>query len=128
MTIAEFYRSEWGGIFDGSDKELETLLKCAETVIDEAVMMSGMTVDTAPERLRDRLYMAVCAQADCIEAQGGVAALSESGMGGSVSLGKFSYSGGSSEGSAAGAACSLCLHARTLLAPTGLLYKGVDVL
>ena len=77
MTIAEFYRSEWGGIFDGTDEELTALLRHAETVVDEAVMMSGVTVSAAPEKLRDRLYMAVCAQADSIEAAGGIYALSE---------------------------------------------------
>lgn len=126
MTIAEFYRSEWGGIFDGTDEELGILLRHAETVVDEAVMISGVTVSAAPEKLRDRLYMAVCAQADSIEAAGGVYALSENSSGGSVSLGKFSYSGGSVESSSG--ACALCSHAQTILRPTGLLYKGVDVL
>lgn len=125
MTIAEFYRSEWGGIFDGTDEELDILLNHAEIVVDEAVMMSGVTVSAAPEKLRDRLYMAVCAQVDSIEAAGGVYALSESGSGGSVTLGKFSYSGGGVESSSG--ACELCAHAQTILRPTGLLYKGVGV-
>ncbi len=128
MTIAEFYRSEWGGTFDGSDAELDALLKHAEFIVNEAVMMSGVTVSAAPEVYRDRLYMAVCAQADYIGAQGGVYALSEGSIGGSVTLGRFSYSGGSEGGSAAGAVCLLCAHAQTILRPTGLMYKGVEIL
>lgn len=127
MTIAEFYRSEWGGTFDGSETELEALLKHAEFIVDDAIMMSGVTVSAAHEVYRNRLYMAVCAQADYIGAQGGVYALSEGSIGGSVTLGKFSYSGGS-EGGSVGAACSLCAHAQTILRPTGLLFKGVEIL
>lgn len=125
MTIAEYYRSEWGSSFDGTDEELGILLKHAESIVDEAIMISGVAVSTAPECYRERLYMAVCAQADHIEAHGGVYSLSES-TGGSVSLGKFSYSAGASgsEGSAAG---TLCRLAQTVLRPTGLLFRGVEI-
>ncbi len=128
MIGAEYYKTQWGGSFDGSDEELAVLLSSAAQVVESAIYPSGFTADTIPPVWQERYNMAVCAQADYIEAQGGIAALSESGIGGSVTIGKFSYSGGSEGGSAEGAACSLCLMAQTFLRPTGLLYKGVDVL
>ena len=127
MTLAEYYKTVWGGDFGGSDEELTALLSRAEIIVNNAVMMSGVTVETAPETLQKPLYSAVCAQADYIGENGGISALSEDNSGGSVSLGKFSYSG-SSDGGAGGSACALCPQAVSLLECTGLLYKGVDML
>ena len=121
----EYYKTVWGGDFGGSDEELAALLSRGEIIVNNAVMMSGITVETAPEALIKPLYSAVCAQADYIGENGGISALSESNSGGSVSLGKFSYSGGP-EG--AGSLLSLCPQAVSLLECTGLLYKGVSVL
>lgn len=121
-----FYISEWGGDFGGSDEELKALLFRAEIIVNNAVMMSGVTVETAPEALKKPLYSAVCAQADYIAENGGVAALSEQNSGGSVTLGKFSCSGGNAQGG--GSLCGLCPQAVSLLECTGLLYKGVSVL
>lgn len=127
MTLTEYYKTVWGGEHGGSDEELAALLSRAEMIVNNAVMMSGVTVETAPETLQKPLYSAVCAQADYIGENGGISALSESNSGGSVSLGKFSYSGsGSSEGG--GSLLSLCPQAVSLLECTGLLYKGVSVL
>ena len=128
MISTEYYRTQWGGSFDGSDEELDKLLSHAAQIIESAVYPSGFTADTIPSVWQERYNMAICAQADYIEAQGGVAALSESGIGGSVTLGRFSYSGGTVDGSVVGGACSLCIQAQAFLQPTGLLYKGVGVL
>ena len=125
MTLTEYYKTVWGGDFGGSDEELTALLSRAEIIVNNAVMMSGVTVETAPETLKNPLYSAVCAQADYIGENGGISALSEDNSG-SVSLGKFSYSG--SSGGACGSACALCPQAVSLLECTGLLYKGVDML
>lgn len=124
MTIREFYLSEWCG---EDDAELDAVLKRAEMIVDGEIFLSGYTVRTVPEKLRESVFGAVCAQAEYIIAAGGVAALSESG-GGSVSLGKFSYSEGVGGSSESASACSLCLQARNILEPTGLLYKGTVVL
>ena len=124
--MTEFYKNVWGGDFGGSDEELAALLSRAEIIVNNAVTMSGVTVETAPDTLQKPLYSAVCAQADYISENGGISALSESNSGGSVSLGRFSYSGGSSEGG--GSLFSLCPQAVSLLECTGLLYKGVSVL
>lgn len=121
-----FYKSEWSGDFGGSDEELKALLFRAEIIVNNAVMMSGVTVETAPEALKKPLYSAVCAQADYIAGNGGVAALSEQNSGGSVTLGKFSYSGGNTDSGVS--LCGLCPQAVSLLECTGLLYKGVSVL
>lgn len=127
MIDAEYYCTEWDAAFDGDMDELNAIMRRAEAVVDGAIFLSGITVKSAPECFRVRLEMAVCAQAEYILENGGISALSEDNSGGSVSLGKFSYSGSSSDG-AGGSACALCRQAAGLLEPTGLLYKGVDVL
>ncbi len=124
MMIKEFYLSEWGG---DDDSELDTVLKRAEMIVDGEIFLSGLTVRTVPEKLRERVFGAVCAQAEFIIAAGGTAALSEN-TGGSVSLGKFSYSDGAGSSSESTSACALCLQTRNILEPTGLLYKGAVIM
>ncbi len=116
--MEDFYKNEWRGELD--EAELPALLSRAEIIVNNAVMLSGAAVETAPEALRKPLYSAVCAQADYIAVNGGVSALSESG--GSFSLGKFSYSVGGAS------LCGLCPQASAILETAGLLYRGVDVL
>lgn len=128
MTLTEYYKNVWGGDFGGSDEELAALLSRAEIIVNNAVMMSGVTVETSPETLQKPLYSAVCAQADYIGENGGISALSESNSGGSVSLGKFSYSAGGGGSEGGGSLLALCPQAVSLLECTGLLYKGVSVL
>ncbi len=124
-AMEDFYKNEWGGGCSG--EELPALLLRAEIIVNNAVMMSGITVENAPETLKKPLYSAVCAQADYIGENGGISALSESNSGGSVSLGKFSYSVGGSEGGGA-SLCGLCPQASAILETAGLLYRGVNVL
>lgn len=123
MVTADYYINEWGGRADGTERELKTLVSRAVDVIDNAIYLSGKTV---AESTDSRVFKAVCAQADYILSCGGIDCMNENG-GGSVSLGKFSYSEGSGGGSSA-SACTLCEQAREYLIPTGLLYKGVSVL
>lgn len=123
MVTADYYINEWGGTFDGTERELQTLVSRAVDVINNAICLSGKTVEESSD---NRVFKAVCAQADYIISCGGIEYMNESG-GGSVSLGKFSYSEGSGGGSSV-SACSLCEQAREYLIPTGLLYKGVNVL
>ena len=80
-----------------------------------------------PEIWRTAAQNAVCAQAEFILENGGVPALSETTDGGSVTLGKFSYSGGGGTASGGSAVNSLCIQALALLEPTGLLYRGVRI-
>lgn len=128
MTLTEFYRQKWDGGFSGTEKELETLLSRAADVVNNAIYLSGEEVESVPDELQDRVFKAICAQADYIDSVGGIDCMNESG-GGSVSLGSFSYSdrGSASSSSSEDRACQLCSQAETYLLPTGLLYKGVSV-
>lgn len=126
MTVtAEYYSENWGGWADTD--ELTDALRRAEIIVDREIFPSGYTVSTMPEVWRTAAQNAVCAQAEFILENGGVPALSETTDGGSVSLGKFSYSGGSSGSSGVSAVNSLCAQALALLEPTGLLYRGVRI-
>lgn len=127
MTVtAEYYSENWGGWADSD--ELTAALRRAEIIVDREIFPSGYTVSTVLETWRTAAQNAVCAQAEFILENGGVPALSETTDGGSVSLGKFSYScGGSSGGSGGSAVNSLCSQALALLEPTGLLYRGVSL-
>ena len=128
MILTEFYRQKWDGGFSGTEMELEILLSRAADVVDNAIYLSGWTVENVPCKLQDRVYKAVCAQADYIDSIGGVDCMNDSG-GGSVSLGSFSYSDrGTASDNSEDCACLLCSHAKNYLLPTGLLYKGVRVL
>ena len=132
MTVtAEYYSANWGGWTDSD--ELTAALKRAELIVDREIFPSGYTVAATPAVWRTAAQNAVCAQAEFILENGGVSALSETTDGGSVALGKFSYSGGgspaggSSGNSGGSAANSLCAQALALLEPTGLLYRGVRI-
>lgn len=126
MTVtAEYYSENWGGWADTD--ELTAALRRAEIIVDREIFPSGYTVSTMPEVWRTAAQNAVCAQAEFILENGGVPALSETTDGGSVSLGKFSYSGGTSGSSGGSAVNSLCDQALALLEPTGLLYRGVRI-
>lgn len=128
MTLSEFYLNEWQGNFDSGNDALNVLLSRASDVVNSNIYLTGLTVETIPEELRTAVYKAVCAQADYIEYNGGVAAMSDNGDMSSVSLGKFSYSGGTQGGSSAKSATQLCVQAEDYLRPTGLLYRGVRVI
>lgn len=125
MELINFYRTEWRGSFEGGDNELETLLNRAADVVNNAVYLSGYEVEGIPEALKDKVYKAVCAHADYIDSCGGIESMNEK-TGGSVSLGKFSYSEGAGS-SSDDMGCKLCRQAEGYLMSAGLLYKGVNV-
>lgn len=127
MTLSEFYLNEWHGQCCYDADALELLLSRAVDVVDNAIYLTGFTVATIPLQLISSVYKAVCAQADYIEYNGGVSAMSDNGDMSSVSLGKFSYSGSQGGGSAK-SAVQLCQQAEMYLRPTGLLYRGVRVI
>ncbi len=128
MTITEFYLNEWGGSFGDDNDALNICISRAVDVINNAIYLTGLTVETVPETLKTAVFKAVCAQVDYIEYNGGVTAMSDNGDMSSVSLGKFSYSGGSQGSSSAKSAFKLCEQAAEYLRPTGLLYRGVRVI
>ncbi|MCM1055540.1 MAG: hypothetical protein NC394_08465 [Bacteroides sp.] len=121
MELSKFYLTVWRGSFDGSDNELETLLSRAADTVNSVIYPSGEEVEGVSEENKVKVYKAVCAQADYIDSLGGVEAMNES-AGGSVSLGRFSYSSEAGE-----TGCKLCRQAEGFLRAAGLLYKGVNV-
>lgn len=124
MDIEAFYKDVWKGSFDGSDEEQGKLLSRACDVVDNAIAYSGYTSGTVPDVYKTRVCKAICAHADYISSTGGTEGLTDNSYN-SVSLGKFSYSADTS--GVGNGALTLCPLAVGYLAPTGLLYKGVDV-
>lgn len=128
MTLEVYYqhnKSLYSPQFRGTIEELRRLLSVASDVINEEIQLWGFTVDTAPEKLKETLYKAVCAQVDSITALGGIEALDDD-IAGSVSLGKFSYTSASSDGaSSQSSPYTLCRRAKSILAAAGLCYRGV---
>lgn len=125
-----FYHNQWNGSYDGTVEELALLLSRAADIVDNAISISGYTVEAVPQLWHDRVCKAVCAQADFIEAQGGAESLTDSPYN-SVTLGKFSYTKAASNASESTLGTSaevLCPVAQSYLAPTGLLYRGVTVI
>ena len=118
--MINYYADTWHGNFDGSAEDLTVLLSRAADAINNVIAFSGYTVDTAPDVVADNVKKAVCAQADYIDAQGGVSCLADSSGVSSATIGKFSY-----QSSAQGdQAAELCNQAYQYLAPTGILYRG----
>lgn len=128
MELINFYRTVWRGGFDGDETELEAILSRASDVVDDAIYLSGVEVKSVSELYIVNVFKAVCAQADYIDSCGGVQSMNES-AGGSVTLGKFSYSlgTGGTKGSVDNMGCELCRQAEGYLMSAGLLYKGVNV-
>ncbi len=125
--IIDFYKSQWQGKFDGSDEELFLLLSRTADIVDNAIALSGYTVETVPEALKTRVCKAICAHADYVSNNGGIESLTETTYN-SVTLGKFSYSADTSGNrNTDNGALTLCPLAAGYLAPTGLLYRGVTV-
>ncbi len=127
MGITAFYKNIWKGSFNGSDEELSLLLSRSCDIVDNAIAFSGYTVETVPDVYKARVCKAVCAHADYISNTGGTEGLTDTSYS-SVTLGKFSYSADSSGDSNSSGALILCPLAQGYLAPTGLLYKGADVM
>lgn len=125
MITAEYYTQHWDSGYSGDTDELTAALERAEMIVDREIFLSGYSAAAVPDVLRDAVSRAVCAQAEFIIENGGVSALSET-SDGSVSLGKFSYSGGAGT-KGASAANQLCGQACALLEPTGLLFRGVSL-
>lgn len=127
MDITSFYKNVWKGNFGGTDEELSLLLSRSCDIVDNAISLSGVTVDTIPDVYKPRVYKAICAHADYINNTGGIDSLTDNSYN-SVALGKFSYSTNLSSNNDDNGALTLCPLAIGYLAPTGLLYKGADVI
>lgn len=87
-----------------------------------AYKVTPITVQAMPEMVQDRVKMAVCAQIEYLDANGGADMDSGADLQ-SAGLGKFNYTKASGENGSA----EQSIHAPRalrILAPTGLLYRG----
>lgn len=120
-------REYYVGTFKGEpvdDADFPSLCMRAEELIEEMTRyrVTPVTVLTMPETVQERVKMAVCAQIEYLDANGG-ADMDNGADLQSAGLGKFNYTrsvgaNGSTEQS------MYAPRAIRLLAPTGLLYKG----
>lgn len=106
------------------DADFPSLCMRAEELIEEMTRyrVTPVTVLTMPETVQERVKMAVCAQIEYLDANGG-ADMDNGADLQSAGLGKFNYTrsvgaNGSTEQS------MYAPRAIRLLAPTGLLYRG----
>lgn len=122
VDISYYIGTYKGAPVDNAD--FPSLCMRAEELIEEMTMyrISPITVLAMPETVQERVKMAVCAQIEYLDANGG----SDMDNGAdlqSAGLGKFNYTkssgvNGSTEQS------MYAPRAIRLLAPTGLLYRG----
>lgn len=120
-------REYYVGIFKGEpvdDADFSSLCMRAEELIEEMTMyrITPTTVLAMPEAVQERVKMAVCAQIEYLDANGG----SDMDNGAdlqSAGLGRFNYT----KSSGANGSTEQSMYAPRairLLAPTGLLYRG----
>lgn len=120
-------REYYVGTFKGEpvdDADFPSLCMRAEELIEEMTRyrVTPVTVLAMPEAVQERVKMAVCAQIEYLDANGG-ADMDNGADLQSAGLGKFNYTrsvgaNGSTEQS------MYAPRAIRLLAPTGLLYRG----
>lgn len=119
----EYYNDTFHGeSVDSAD--FPSLLTRAEEIIEEMTLyrLSETTFAGMEEDLQNRIKMAVCAQIEYLDANGGSDMDNGSDLQ-SVGLGKFNYS--KSTGTDGGATQSIYApRAIRILFPTGLLYRG----
>lgn len=120
-------REYYVGTFKGEpvdDADFPSLCMRAEELIEEMTMyrITPTTVLAMPEAVQERVKMAVCAQIEYLDANGG----SDMDNGAdlqSAGLGRFNYT----KSSGANGSTEQSMYAPRairLLAPTGLLYRG----
>lgn len=120
-------REYYVGTFKGEpvdDADFPSLCMRAEELIEEMTRyrVTPVTVLAMPEAVQERVKMAVCAQIEYLDANGG-ADMDNGADLQSAGLGKFNYT----KASGANGSTEQSIYApRTLriLAPTGLLYRG----
>lgn len=118
FITAEYYRDVYHG--EAPEDELPALIERAEDIIG-GMFFREPDISTLSERRAELLRKAVAAQVDYLDELGGVSAAS-SGMLSQATLGKFSYSGGTSGGSGGLNVCPLSV---SLLERAGLLGRGL---
>ena len=107
-----------------NDTDFPSLCRRAEEIVEEMTMyrLTPVTFQAMPESVRDRVMLAVCAQIEYLDYNGG-ADMDNGADLQSAGLGKFNYTKAS--GVSGGTQQSVYApRAQRILAPTGLLYRG----
>ena len=119
LADAAYYTNVYKGteVYD----DLDVLLDRASDIVRQHTLYRLDDISKLPNFMQDNVKKAVCAQAEYINANGGLEWLNSGGIA-SFSIGKFSMSGGSS-----GGASAKKIAAPTMLSyleAVGLLYRG----
>ena len=132
-----YFTDTYLGTWDGTPQEFAKLERRASEMIDMYTMhkipLKG-GLDKFKPFIQEQVKKAVCAQIEYLDAMGGWDELVDGQLGGNgaVRLGSFSYGGGASGGGSGDArqqswGDNISQFVKPLLAPTGLLYRGVRV-
>ena len=118
-----YYASIYNGM-EVEDQDFQSLCERAGEIIEEMTMyrVTPVAILAMPECVQDRVKMAVCAQIEYLDANGG--ADMDNGVDlQSAGLGKFNFT----KASGANGSTEQSIYAPRavrILAPTGLLYRG----
>ncbi|MEN7359477.1 hypothetical protein ABC915_21910 [Bacillus licheniformis] len=129
----DYYKNDYMGAPAPSDEDLNRYIKRASDVIDEVTnyRLYGSKFEEMPDIIKDIIRKATAAQVEFYVVKGGTAEVNagENSSMDSVSVGSFSYSGGSggSDSNSGRDAGRISPAALSLLSKTGLLYRGVFV-
>lgn len=118
-----YYKETYKGeTVDSAD--FPSLCRRAEEIIEEMTVyrVSSMTFPALPDDVRERVKMAVCAQIEYLDANGGSDMDNGSDLQ-SAGLGKFNYTKASGTGGSTKQSI-YAPRAVRLLTPTGLMYRG----
>ncbi len=122
--MSTWYKGEYRGTYVPDD-DLTELLPRAYDIVNNAICMSGIIAEDAPMYVRESVKNAICAETEYLYGHGGMDGLAGGETAGSMSLGSFSYSDSKGASMTADKLSCICTQARSFLAPTGLLRKGV---
>lgn len=128
----DYYKNDYMGAAAPSDEDLNRYIKRASDIIDEVTnyRLYGNKFEEMPDIIKDIVRKATAAQVEFYVVKGGDSSVN-AGTDDmtSVSVGSFSYSGGSggADSNSGRDAGRISPAALSLLSKTGLLYRGVFV-
>lgn len=127
----EYYTDEYKGA--NAEDELERYIQRASDLIDQVTnyTLHGVEFERLAQFIQDQVKKATAAQVEFYVVQGGVEEVDAgTADAGQVRVGSFSYGGGASKGGAGsrGKSARVSPTALGFLEPTGLLYRGLDVI
>lgn len=132
LVDKDYYNNIYKGV-KIEDDDLNALLERASDIVRQNSIYVIDDIEQLPSFMQENLKKAVCAQAEFMEMNGGLEAFAGGNVssGAGFSIGKFSMSGGSSSGNAAGVSGKISgRNSPDMLAyleAIGFLYRGVGV-